>query len=256
MISHSTPLGAVLFSCLVLLYIAVYLTVALPAQQHHVVQVKRLLLIQALRNQMMQLRITPHKTTATARTTPQLLRPQGRTSTLTPLATRTPAQLRRGHHTHLPTAHIHMPATHTPVSVLFLLHSFSSFSLSFSLSFPCRAARRLNRANASALSTLVPGSGRPSTSHGRGTSSRAVTFFFTQGWIPIAAPTRIRSQLSWYHCSSCCCHADTTCRYSSGVSCMKSSSESPTHPKAIPAHCSIVTVLPLSPFFFPGQDCY
>lgn len=34
---------------------SVYLTVALPAQQHHVVQVKRLLLIQALRNQMMQL---------------------------------------------------------------------------------------------------------------------------------------------------------------------------------------------------------
>ena len=55
MISHSTPLGAVLFSCLTLPRMPVYLLVALPAHQNHVVQVKSLLLIQALRNQMMQL---------------------------------------------------------------------------------------------------------------------------------------------------------------------------------------------------------
>ena len=53
----------------------VYLPVALPAHQYYVVQVEHLIIIQTLRNQMMQLCLTPHKTTAAACTQPQLLRP-------------------------------------------------------------------------------------------------------------------------------------------------------------------------------------
>lgn len=55
MISHSTPLGAVLFSCLTLPRMPVYLLVALPAHEYYVVDVEFLLFVDSFRYEVMQL---------------------------------------------------------------------------------------------------------------------------------------------------------------------------------------------------------